>query len=437
MSEKASDQKSLGLSVYSGLAKYASPLAERRAQRSVEKGEEDAVRIQERYGNSSIVRADGLLFWLHSSDLGHSLGLMGLMGRLKAVYPDATFLLTTSERVSEQVMAVRLPIGAIHQYVPYDIPRAVESFLAHWQPDICLWVEDRLMPVLFQETITRNIPALYLNADAQSRSFRRLRWMPGVASSVMNLFSAILAIDEEAASGLQKLGASPDKISVAGVLREGSVPLPANEAMRSHVARQLQGRPVWLAVHVNESEEDMVIEAHKMAQRSTHRLLSIISPLKPERIKGLSAKLVDSDLNFICRSDWSSLTPLTEVLLADVPNELGLWYRIASVSLVGNSLTSEGRGGNPDEPAALGSAIIHGPHVEDFADSFFRLASVGAAVEILTVESLAEVISELMSPDKAAEMAHAAWVANSEGAEVTDQVIEMVVELLGPQGDEA
>ena len=437
MSEKASDQKSLGLSVYSGLAKYATPLAERRGQRSVVKGEEDAARIQERYGNSPIARAGGLLIWLHCSDLGHSLALMGLMGRLKAVYPGATFLLTTSERVSEQVMAVRLPVGAIHQYAPYDIPRAVESFLAHWQPDICLWAEDRLMPVLFQETIARNIPAVYLNAGAPSRSFRRLRWMPGVASSVINLFSAILATDEEAASGLQKLGASPDKISVAGVVREGSIPLPANEAMRSHVARQLQGRPVWLAAHVNESEEDMVIEAHKMAQRSTHRLLTIISPLKHERISGLSAKLVDSGLNFLRRSDWSSLTPLTEVLLADVPNELGLWYRIASVSLVGNSLTNEGRGGNPGEPAALGSAIIHGPHVEDFADSFFRLASVGAAVEILSVESLAEAISELMSPDKAAEMAHAAWVANSEGAEVTDQVIEVVVELLGSQGEEA
>lgn len=435
MSDKTSDRKSLGLSVYSGLAKYAVPLTDRRAQRSAAKGQDDTARIDERYGKAIIKRPDGRLFWLHAENLGKSLPLMGLMGRIRAIYPGASFLLTTSERVPEQVILARLPAGAVHQYVPYDMPRAVETFLSYWRPDICLWMENRLMPLLLQEAEARNIPLLYLNASQANRSFGRLRWVPGAAGSAVNLFSKVMAIDETAAIGLRKLGIGSEKVVVSGVLSEGTAPLSADETMRSRVARQLQGRPVWLASYVNEYEEDMVIEAHKIAQRTTHRLLTIISPKAIAQIDRLSKKMKASGLNVACRSDWASLTPLTEVLLADVPGELGLWYRIASVSLVGNSLTKEGRGRNPGEPAALGSAIIHGSFVEDFADSFFHFAKAGAAVEVLSVESLAEVVSELLSPDKAAEMAHAAWVANSEGAEVTDQVIEEIIELLGAEGE--
>jgi len=431
MSEKASDRKSLSLSVYSGLAKYTAPLAERRAQKTRAMGKDSSDRIDERYGKPSAERMAGQLIWLHALNLGQSLPLLGLIGRLQAIYPQADFLVTTSEDVSEPVISARLPKRTTHQYAPYDMLRAVEPFLDHWQPDICLWAEDRLMPLLLQEATQRKIPMLYLNAGQPNRSFRRLRWLPGAATSAISLFSRILATDEAAAHSYRKLGIDSEKLEITGTLREGSVPLPADEAMRSRVARQLQGRPVWLASYVNEHEEDMVIEAHKIAQRSTHRLLTIISPMSLTRVDALAEKLVNAGLNVAHRSDWSSLTPLSEILLADVPDELGLWYRVASVSLVGNSLTQEGGGKNPGEPAALGSAIIHGPFVEVFADSFLRLARVGAAVEVLSVESLAEVVSELLSPDKAAEMAYAAWVANSEGAAVTDAVIEQVVEFLG------
>ena len=64
------------------------------------------------------------------------------------------------------------------------------------------------------------------------------------------------------------------------------------------------------------------------------------------------------------------------VYLADTIGELGLWYRLAPVALVGGSFASVG-GHNPHEPLALGCAVLHGPHVWNFAESYQQLDAAG------------------------------------------------------------
>jgi 3-deoxy-D-manno-octulosonic-acid transferase len=108
---------------------------------------------------------------------------------------------------------------------------------------------------------------------------------------------------------------------------------------------------------------------------------------------------------------------------------LGLWYRVAPISLVGGSLQPIG-GHNPFEPAALGSAILHGPYVTNFVDIYQRLSEAGAARLVTGPDTLAEAVHELMNPDKAAAMAHAAWEVVSQGAEVTDRALDAIFDRL-------
>ncbi|MCP5086775.1 MAG: 3-deoxy-D-manno-octulosonic acid transferase [Rhodobacteraceae bacterium] len=430
MPQKTSDQKSLGLSVYLGMAKYTEPLTERMKQKNTSDGAADPLRANERQGQPSLARNEGRLIWLHAENLGQSLSLLDLIGRLSSELADAQFLVTTADLVPEAVIAARLPEKTVHQYLPNDSPRAVASFMKHWRPEICLWSENKLMPVLIKEVADAQVPLIFLNAGLSAKTVKKLRWMPGVSSPVLNSFAEILAVDREAAEYFRKLGASGERVIVAGVLSEGSAALSHDEGERSRISRQLHDRPVWLAAHVHPEEQDLVLLAHKNTLRVMHRILTIISPEDSSQIDSLVSGLEKSGLNFARRSRPESLTPLTEVLLCDVPGELGLWYRIASVSFVGGSLCSAG-GRNPFEPAALGSAILHGPNVENFADSYVKLAQEGAAVEVRSPDSLAEAIGEVMAPDRAAQMAHAGWQVCSEGAEVTDRVMDAVLRHLG------
>jgi 3-deoxy-D-manno-octulosonic-acid transferase len=131
------------------------------------------------------------------------------------------------------------------------------------------------------------------------------------------------------------------------------------------------------------------------------------------------------------RSKGEALDADTEVYLADTLGEMGLWYRIAPVSFVGGSLVAVG-GHNPFEPALLGSAILHGPFVRNFAEAYARFGEAGAAIRVRDGGELARALLRTMAPDRAAEMAAAAWGTVSEGAEVTDTVIAAVAGFIDP-----
>jgi 3-deoxy-D-manno-octulosonic-acid transferase len=62
----------------------------------------------------------------------------------------------------------------------------------------------------------------------------------------------------------------------------------------------------------------------------------------------------------------------TDVYIADTVGELGMIYRVAPIVFMGGSLIPHG-GQNPIEPAKFGAAILHGPHVANFADIYAAL----------------------------------------------------------------
>jgi 3-deoxy-D-manno-octulosonic-acid transferase len=77
----------------------------------------------------------------------------------------------------------------------------------------------------------------------------------------------------------------------------------------------------------------------------------------------------------------------TEIYVADTVGELGLIYRMAPVVFIGGSLIKHG-GQNPIEAAKLGAAILHGPHVWNFAEIYSALDNVRGAERIESVDRL-------------------------------------------------
>jgi 3-deoxy-D-manno-octulosonic-acid transferase len=214
-------------------------------------------------------------------------------------------------------------------------------------------------------------------------------------------------------------------MTVVGSLKEGAAPLPHDEPERVRISRALAGRSVWLAASTHPGEEEIVLGAHARARRALPKLALILAPRHPHRGDELTAMMRARGLHVAQRSKAEAIGPDTDVYLADTLGEMGLWYRIASVSFVGGSLVEVG-GHNPFEPALLGSAILYGPNVRNFAEPYRRLRAADAAVEVATETALAEALVSTMAPDRAAAMAAAAWAACSEGAEVTDAVLDAI-----------
>jgi 3-deoxy-D-manno-octulosonic-acid transferase len=90
---------------------------------------------------------------------------------------------------------------------------------------------------------------------------------------------------------------------------------------------------------------------------------------------------------------------------------MGLVYRLAPVVFMGGSLVRHG-GQNPIEPAKLATAILHGPHVANFADVYAALHAAGGAEAVSGREDLAARVGALIgAPDEIARRADAAGKA--------------------------
>lgn len=426
--------RSLALALYLGWSRrYGPGFADKQLKRRLAAGKEDADRLHERRGQPRLPRPDGPLIWFHAASVGESLALVELIRRLLDEREDLTILLTSGTVTSAAVMADRLPERAIHQYIPLDAQPFVAGFLAHWKPDLAIWSESELWPALVHETHARGIPMMIVNARMSKKSHDRWRFLRGMARSLLSRFDHALVQDDITAMYLRRLGLDAERMEVTGTLKEGSAALPCDEGVRRKMAERLAGRPVWLAASTHEGEDRIVLDAHALALKTNPRLLLILVPRHPMRGDAIAQMLQSGGWRFNRRTAGEQPADDTQVYLSDTLGELGLWYRIAPISFVGGSLQPIG-GHNPFEPAALGSAILHGPFVTNFMEIYERLTNAGAAKLVSGPDTLAEAVHELLNPDRAAAMAHAAWQVISTGAEVTDHALEVVLARLDATG---
>ena len=403
--------------------------ANRKLEQRLEEGKEDDARIAERRGEASRPRPEGKLIWFHAASVGESLALLELIRRITEEREDLSVLVTTGTVTSAGIMEERLPERAFHQYVPLDAHRFVTRFLDHWRPDLAIWCESELWPALITETSARGVPMMIVNARMSKASHDRWRFLKGMAASLLRRFDHAMVQDEITAMYLRRLGLPASRMEVTGTLKEGAAALPCNDEERREMTEHLAGRPVWLAASTHEGEERVVLDAHDLALKVNPRLLLILVPRHAQRGDDIAQMLQSEGWRFNRRAAGEMPEAEANVYLADTMGDLGLWYRVSPISFVGGSMEPVG-GHNPFEPAALGSAILHGPFVTNFVDIYQRLTEANAARLVSGPDTLAEAVHDLLNPDRAAAMAHAAWEVVSAGAEVTDRALDLILDRL-------
>lgn len=372
--------------------------------------------------------------WIHVGSELEALGIPDLINRLRDERDDLAFLVTVARRGPDELMASRLPRDTDVQRAPGSTAHAVRTFLDQWQPQVCVWADNALEPVLISATDKAGIPLFLVDARVPERA--GWRWFPGQRRSLLKRFSHIIAGDAQSADGLKALGVAPERIEVMGFLQVGSTPLFCSPAERDSLAEVLAARPVWLAAGVTVAEVPMVIEAHRQAIRRAHRLLLIVQPENLADGPALSERLEADGWATGLRSRDDEPEPEVEVFVADLPEELGLWYRLSPIAVMGGSLAGESPHvvQNPFEAAALGSAVLFGPHVGPWAGSYERLRGAGAARAVTDRASLARAIEFLLAPDMVAAMATAAWELTTAGAEATDRIVALTMDALDARG---
>jgi 3-deoxy-D-manno-octulosonic-acid transferase len=361
------------------LASLLAPVLPFYLRRRVAKGKEIAERLAERQGHGA-ARPPGRLIWCHAASNGETLSLLPLLEALAKQDPALSFLVTTgtvtSARLLEQRLSPELAPRTQHRFLPLDVPRWVARFLAGWRPDLAVIVESELWPNMLAAAGRQSVPLALINARMSARSAQSWGWATGFARALLGRFALILAQTEADASRFSALAGR--EVPCWGNLKYAAPPLPADAPELARLKAAWAGRPVWLAASTHPGEDEIILATHRLLAPDHPGLLTVIVPRHPPR--GPDIEALAGDLPVALRGAGQEAGAGVAVYVADTLGELGLFYRLARVALIGGSLVPHG-GQNPLEAARLGCPIITGPHHFNFGEIITRLRAAHALVE--------------------------------------------------------
>ena len=360
------------------------------------RGKEDRHRRRERYGRAGQPRPAGPLVWVHAASVGETIAVAPLVNVI--LDSGVNVVLTTGTVTSAKVAEDRFGERIIHQYVPLDLKPAVSRFLDHWNPDLAIIAESEIWPVTITELGVRRVPQVLVNGRLSDRSFHSWQKRAFLAEAIFENLAHVVAQSEADGERFRALGARP--VTVSGNLKVDTAPPPADDATLERLLQQIGDRPTWGAVSTHEGEEAVAVEVHRMLTSRHRGLLTIIVPRHPERAQALASEFRASGLLVACRSSGDRIRADTDILLGDTIGEMGLYLRLTEIAFVGRSLTAEG-GQNPLEPAMLGTAVLAGPHVDTFRESYRRLIESGGAKLVRDRDMLAGAVNYLLNNDAA------------------------------------
>lgn len=374
-------------------------------------------------------RPDGEILWAHATSETRFSALCDLGRRLKIQRPGLGLLVSfdPARFIPEPEAGDGCDwIAGLDS----DHPDAAQRFLTQWAPDLCLWAGGILMPNLIAAASEQGIPMILLDIGESDFPSRRHKWFPDLNRASLLCFEAIMVTNGAAARSLQRIGVPAERITVTDRLRNSATPPPCPENEPAAIAADLSGRPVWLAAHAMLAEFDPILAAHRAALRLAHRLLLVIILADPADAPLLVAKLSGTGLRYAAWEPGDPIEDSTQVLISHDPADLGIWYRVAPLSFVASSLSPGAGGRSPLEAAATGSAVLYGPNVDNHLESYSRLAAAGAARSVHDAQSLGAAVIQLIAPDYAAAMALAGWQVVTEGARLTDRLIDRIQDML-------
>ena len=402
----------LTLRAYALLTAAATPLASYLLRRRLKRGKEDPRRMPERRGETAAARPRGTLVWVHGASVGELAAAIPLIGRLRE--RGFNILVTTGTLTSAALAEKRLPPGAIHQFVPLDAPTFIARFLDHWRPNLALFVESDLWPNTIMATAQRGVPLILINGRLSERSFERWRYLPGTIETLLKQLDLCLVRTTADAERFDALGAP--RITTTGNLKLDVPPLPVDTDKLAKLKAAIAGRPVFVAASTHSGEEAAIVDTQRRLKGTFRGLLTILVPRHPERGPGIAGAIVGAGLSCTLRSRGLLPTGATDIYVADTLGELGLIYRVAPIVFMGGSLIPHG-GQNPIEPAKFGAAILHGPHVANFADIYAALDRAKGA--------------ELVPDAGRLPLRVGAWLTDAQARDRASEAAKATVDLLG------
>lgn len=366
--------------------------------------------VRERLG---LVQGAGPVWWVHGASLGE---LASARAMIAALADHGAVHVTTNSATGRALVAGWRMAGVTVTLAPFDTGGASARLISRLQPKALIVVENEFWPARFAAAQGAGVPLMVVGARMSERSARRWRLARGMMQRMLTGISYLSAQDAASEARFLALGLPATALGKRLNLKAKVHPVAGMKA-----APLLRARTM-LAASTHAGEDALMLDAF-MANRAGFDHL-IIAPRHATRGVEIARLISARGLAFGQRSAGDPITADQRVYLADTIGEMNCWYAMAGVTVIGGSFVAKG-GHTPFEPAAHGTALVHGPSVHNFAEVFGLLEAADGCISVVDGAGLVSALASL-SPARQAELAH-----NATGALATaDDVAGLVAELI-------
>jgi 3-deoxy-D-manno-octulosonic-acid transferase len=340
------------------------------------------VGLSERFGRVPPTPAGCSAIWIHGASVGELTALAPVVRALREELPDEHLVLSSMTVGGRAAAATRVPDADLRLLFPLDLPVVIGRALDRVRPRLVLFSETELWPNFLAALAARRIPAIMVSGRMSPSAFgryRRWHWLFAPALAGVRWF-CVQSL--ESARRLVALGAPAARIVVTGSLKTAG-PLAGAPAGPSLASLGVGGHAVLVAASTHAGEEEVVLDAFARIRAADPTARLVLAPRKPDRAADVATLIAGRGLSHVRRSELApgpaARWPAADVLLLDTLGELAGLYRDARLAFVGGTLVPVG-GHNVLEPAAVGTAVVVGPHVANVAADVARLVAAGGAI---------------------------------------------------------
>ncbi|MGA1523523.1 MAG: 3-deoxy-D-manno-octulosonic acid transferase [Planctomycetota bacterium] len=360
--------------------------------------------LRERCGLVPRTVGDRPVVWVHGVSVGEVKGLGRLITALEQRDPQVEVVVSattpTGFALARQLYAPR----RIVRY-PIDLGLFPGWALDRIRPIAVVLMELEVWPNFLQAASRRGVPVVVVNGRISERSFRNYRLVRGLLPQFD--WIALFCVQNDAyRDRLCALGVPTERIAITGNMKYDGVSLLDPPAAAQDLRRWLgaDGHRVLVAGSTHAREDEWLVDAVRaVSRRLGQEIRLVLVPRHPDRAPAVAEQVRARGVPLTVWSEIGERRPALPpggVVLVDAIGHLEAFYGAADLVFVGGSLVPHG-GQNMLEPAALGRAVVFGPHTDNFRADVELLLGADAAVVVPDRAALEDAFEALLTdPDR-------------------------------------
>lgn len=395
-------------------------------------GKDNLETFKARLGYGAENSANPRLLWLHAASLGEFNTLELLLPTLSGKFPKYDLLITVSNKITFE-KAKLLRSRTIHvDIAPADFGSVVKRFLNHWNPSCLITIENEVYPNRNIKCTQSDVPVIFVNARMSEKSFTMWQKSPKVAEKVFACIDFCFAQDQNSFTRFADLGVPAERMNLLGNIKQFQQATPVDHPDLHNIREAFPRHSTLCAASTHKGEDQLILAAFVMAKEIRPDLKLILVPRHANRSQEIQALIDQTNFASAVRSQDELPIKTDDIYLADTIGEMPLWYSSAAVTFVAGSLVPVG-GHTPYEPAAFGSAIIHGSQYTNFQAIYEQLVACHGSLQADSAEDIADAWLRLLeAPVRNAQIAASkkALFENSDKEKMLGKVASKVAELI-------